>query len=93
MTYLDAGTVTINGPAGSSLTNQALTKTNNVYSLSNIEGLAIPGQANFSLPAGTYTLNGAGGTDVGTFNTSLDSGLSAHRYGRLALHRSRAARD
>jgi hypothetical protein len=69
--YLDAGTVTINGPAGSSLTNQALTETNNSYSLSNFEGISLPGQTNFSLPAGTYTLNGAGGTDVGTFNTSL----------------------
>jgi hypothetical protein len=71
ISYLDAGTVTINGPAGSSLTNQALNKSNNLYSYSNIEGLSVPGQANFSLPAGTYTLNGAGGTDVGSFNTSM----------------------
>jgi uncharacterized protein (TIGR03437 family) len=72
LTYLDAGAVTITGPSGSSLTNQALTKTNNIYSLTNIEGFPIPGQTNFSLPAGTYTLNGAGGADVGTFsNVSL----------------------
>ena len=70
--YLDAGTVTITGPAGSSLSNQALNKTNNLYSYTNIEGcLTIPGQANFSLPAGDYTLNGGGGTDVGTFNTKM----------------------
>ena len=50
-TYLDAGTVTINGPAGSSLTNQALTKTNNLYSLRIPKVSAIPGQVNFSLPA------------------------------------------
>ena len=72
LTYLDAGTITITGPAGSSLTNQALTKTNNVYSYSTTEGLAIPGQASFTLPAGSYTLNGAGGNDVGSFNTSLN---------------------
>jgi uncharacterized protein (TIGR03437 family) len=71
LTYLDAGTVTINGPGGSSLTNQALNKTNNIYSYSSFEGLSIPGGANFSLPAGTYTLSGAGGADVGTFTTSL----------------------
>jgi uncharacterized protein (TIGR03437 family) len=71
LTYLDAGVVTINGPSGSSLTNLALTKTSNSYSLTSIEGLSIPGYATFSLPAGSYTLNGAGGTDVGSFNTSL----------------------
>jgi uncharacterized protein (TIGR03437 family) len=73
LTYLDAGTITVTGPAGSSLTNQALTKTNNSYGITNFEGSSfpIPGQVNFSLPAGTYTLNGGGGPDVGTFNTSL----------------------
>jgi uncharacterized protein (TIGR03437 family) len=72
LTYLDAGTVTISGPAGSSLTNQALTKTNNSYSLLSTEGYTIPGQTSFSLPAGTYTLAGAGGADVGSFaNVSL----------------------
>ena len=71
---LDAGTVTINGPAGSSLTNQILTKTDNSYSLTNIEGFSFPGQVSFSLPAGTYTLNGGGGNDVGTFNTSITLG-------------------
>jgi uncharacterized protein (TIGR03437 family) len=71
LTYLDAGAVTITGPAGSSLTNQALNKSSNSYSLTNIEGFAIPGQTVFSLPAGGYTLNGAGGTDVGSFSTSI----------------------
>ena len=68
LTYLDAGAVTITGPSGSSLTNQALTRTNNLYSLTNIEGFAIPGQTNFTLPAGPYTLNGAGGNDVSSFS-------------------------
>ena len=71
LTYLDAGTVTVNGPSGSGLSNQALTKTNNAYSLSSFEGISIPGQANFSLPAGTYSLSGNGGADVSSFNTSL----------------------
>jgi hypothetical protein len=71
LTYLDAGAVTINGPSGSSLTNQPLTETNNSYSLSNFEGFPIPGQVNFSLPAGTYSLAGAGGTGVGSFNASI----------------------
>jgi uncharacterized protein (TIGR03437 family) len=71
LTYLDAGAVTVTGPAGSSLTNQVLTKTNNLYSVTNTEGISLPGQTNFSLPAGGYTLNGAGGNDVGTFNTSI----------------------
>ena len=75
-TYLDAGVVTINGPSGSSLSNLALTKTSNDYSLTNIEGLGvtIPGQTAFSLPAGSYNLTGAGGNDVGSFNTSLTLG-------------------
>ncbi len=71
LTYLDAGVVSVTGPSGSSLTNQALTKSNNSYSLTNIEGLSLPGQVTFSLPAGSYTLTGAGGADVGTFSTSL----------------------
>jgi hypothetical protein len=71
LTYLDAGTVTVNGPAGSNLTNQALTKTKNIYGLSSTEGIGIPGQANFTLPAGSYSLTGSGGNDVGSFNTSI----------------------
>jgi uncharacterized protein (TIGR03437 family) len=74
VTDLDAGKVTINGPSGSGLTNQALTETNNSYSLIGTEtgsSISIPGQVNFTLPAGSYTLAGAGGNDVGSFSTSL----------------------
>jgi len=71
LTYLDAGTVTINGPSGSGLSNQALTKTNNSYSLADYEGIPLPGQATFSLPPGGYSLSGTGGNDVGSFSTSL----------------------
>jgi hypothetical protein len=71
LTYLDAGTVSVSGPAGSSLSNQALTKTNNSYGITTSEGFSLPGQLNFTLPAGTYTLAGGGGPDVGSFNASL----------------------
>jgi uncharacterized protein (TIGR03437 family) len=71
LAFLDAGTVTVTGPSGSGLTNQTLTKTSNRYSVSNIEGYSIPGQTSFSLPAGGYSLSGAGGNDVGSFSTSL----------------------
>jgi uncharacterized protein (TIGR03437 family) len=73
---LDAGNVTVSGPAGSSLSNTPLNKLENTYSLSTTEGLgvSIPGQVAFSLPAGTYTLNGSGGTDVGNFTASVTIG-------------------
>jgi uncharacterized protein (TIGR03437 family) len=72
LTSLDAGTVTVNGPSGSGLSNQALTETDNSYGLASYEGLTgIPGFANFTLPAGGYSLSGAGGSAVGPFSTSL----------------------
>ena len=71
LTYLDAGNVSVTGPAGSSLNNTALTKTNNVYGISSTEGFSIPGQTSFSLPAGSYSLAGGGGPDVGSFSTSM----------------------
>jgi uncharacterized protein (TIGR03437 family) len=84
VTYLDAGNVTVTGPAGSSLSNTTVTKTVTgasrpqgpviAYGLTTFEGVSIPGQANFSLPAGTYTINGAGGTDVNAFNASITIG-------------------
>ncbi len=89
--YLDAGTVTINGPSGSSLTTQALNETLNVYSYTSIEGFSIPGQANFTLPAGTYTLKGAGGSDVGSFNTSLALGSPLTITGGLPTTVSRSS--
>jgi len=69
---LDAGAVALTGPSGSGLTNQALTETSNVYSL--LIGSGLPGGVNASLVAGTYTLNGAGGKDVGKFTTSVTLG-------------------
>jgi len=70
---LDAGAVTLTGPAGSNLTNVALTDTSNTYSLS-LSGIAVPGAPTYNLVGGTYSLKGAGGKDVGSFNTSVTIG-------------------
>jgi flagellar hook-associated protein FlgK len=67
LTNFDAGTVTLTGPSGTNLTNQKLTETTNTYSYT-------IGQPSGSILAGTYNLTGAGGTDVGPFNTSLTLG-------------------
>jgi uncharacterized protein (TIGR03437 family) len=81
ITYLDAGAVMLNGPAGSNITNAALTETSNVYSLSislQAAGITLPpseaGIPNASVVPGTYTLKGAGGKDVGPFSASLTLG-------------------
>jgi uncharacterized protein (TIGR03437 family) len=91
---LDAGVVSINGPAGSSLTNQVITEDENYdYSIGGFEGLGItiPGQISFSLVAGTYTLSGAGGKDVGTFSTSLTLGSPLTITGGLPSTVNRSA--
>jgi uncharacterized protein (TIGR03437 family) len=76
-TNLDAGSISITGPSGSNLTNQKLTEDSyNYYNYTiGIEGVTIPGAtANGSIVPGTYTLTGAGGKDVGSFNTSITLG-------------------
>jgi hypothetical protein len=71
VTDFDAGTVTLTGPAGTNLNSQKLLETSNIYSYS----IGSPGQtSSSSLLPGTYTVNGAGGTDVGPFNTSITIG-------------------
>jgi uncharacterized protein (TIGR03437 family) len=80
-TFLDAGAVTLKGPNGSNLTT-AVTVTKdatNSYNLSlGTEGLpggiTIPGSVNATLVAGAYTLTGAGGADVGSFNSTVNLG-------------------
>ena len=73
---LDAGKVTLTGPSGSNITNLAFTETNNTYSLNiGSEGGSLPGfPSGNTLVAGAYTVNGAGGTDVGAFNASITLG-------------------
>jgi uncharacterized protein (TIGR03437 family) len=77
VTNLDAGQVTLTGPSGTNLTNQVVTESSNTYSYSiGTEGISIPGfGGNGSILPGTYTLNGAGGNDVGPFsNVSITLG-------------------
>ncbi len=74
-TFLDAGKVTLTGPSGTSLTNTPFTETANVYLLSiGEEGTMLPGSLNGKILAGSYTLAGAGGKDVGSFNVSITLG-------------------
>ncbi|HEY4365328.1 MAG TPA: hypothetical protein VGN17_30480 [Bryobacteraceae bacterium] len=61
---LDAGAVTLTGPSGSSITSLALTELNNAYSLT-------PLPSGAKLVAGNYTLNVAGGTDVGKTSAAV----------------------
>jgi len=71
---LDAGKVTLTGPSGSNINNAAFTETLNTYILSiGIEGsqTQLPGSINGTIVAGTYSLAGAGGKDVGAFNASI----------------------
>lgn len=67
-TYLDAGNVTVTGPSGSGLNNTSITEKKNIYSLI-FQGSAATINGQF-LP-GTYTISGAGGNDVGQFNSTL----------------------
>ncbi len=94
---LDAGAVTLNGPTASKISNQALTQdpTSNDYSLTiAYEGLNIPGLGGCSgctITAGTYTLNGAGGKDVGKFNVSITLGTPLTVTGGLPSTVTRSA--
>jgi uncharacterized protein (TIGR03437 family) len=91
---LDAGVVTINGPSGSNISNLNLTETANTYALLLGEeglGTSIPGVPNGVLVAGTYTLSGAGGKDVGKFNASLALGAPLTVTGGLPASVTRSA--
>lgn len=73
---LDAGAISLTGPSGSGIANLPLTETSNSYSVSIATELAgivnLPAQQNNgTVIAGTYTLKGAGGKDVGAFNASM----------------------
>jgi uncharacterized protein (TIGR03437 family) len=73
--YLDAGAVTLSGPSGSNLNKTPFTDSNGSYSLLIGEaGVSIPGSVNGTLVAGAYTVAGAGGTGVESFNTSITLG-------------------
>ena len=96
ITGLDAGTVTLNGPAGSNIANLAFQQDAkfNSYSLSlGTEGLNIPGQTNpnTSLVAGTYTVAGNGGKDVGKFSAQVTLGSPLTVTGGLPATINRSA--
>jgi uncharacterized protein (TIGR03437 family) len=78
-TGLDAGAVTLSGPSGSSLNNTAYTQDpkTNAYSIGpSIDGVpGFGGGASFSLVAGNYAVNGAGGKDIGRFSASVSMGV------------------
>ncbi|HTB16401.1 MAG TPA: hypothetical protein VK752_32765 [Bryobacteraceae bacterium] len=71
-TGLDAGTITISGPAGS----QALTEFLNPLTNQPIVGTYEMTLANSFIPAngGTFTASGAGGKDVGSFTATVTLG-------------------
>lgn len=75
-TILDAGTVTLSGPAASNLNNTPMTDTAGSYSLTIGESgsISIPGEPSGTLGAGTYTVAATGGTGVGKFNASITLG-------------------
>ena len=93
-TGLDAGAVTLTGPSGSNISNLALTETLNYYNVTiGEEGLpaGTPGVGNGTIVAGTYTLNGAGGKDVGKFSASLTLGTPLSITGGLPSAITRSA--
>ena len=72
---LDAGAVTMSGPAVSNLNKTTLTDSNGAYSFTIGEiGLGIPNAPSGTLGAGAYPLSAAGGTGVTSFNTSITLG-------------------
>jgi uncharacterized protein (TIGR03437 family) len=84
---LDAGAVTLSGPAGSNITTPVtLTKdASNAYTLS-LGGVGLPtlpGGVSANLVSGLYKLNGAGGADVGAFNASVNLGSALNISGGL----------
>ncbi|HLK49550.1 MAG TPA: hypothetical protein VKT49_15515 [Bryobacteraceae bacterium] len=75
LTFLDAGAISLNGP---NVSSKALTESRNVYTLN--LGTSMTGSGTPPIPglnpsplitSGTYTLNGAGGADVGPFTASV----------------------
>jgi hypothetical protein len=69
---LDAGTVTVSGPGISGNLTVPQDSSTKTYYLLLGGGLGVGGSV--SIGAGTYALNGTGGTDVGAFNASITIG-------------------
>lgn len=90
---LDAGNITLTGPSGTGISALALTKdSSNSYAAAlGTEGFTIPGQASVTLLPGTYTLNGAGGTQVGAFSASVNMASPLNVTGGLPATVNRAS--
>jgi uncharacterized protein (TIGR03437 family) len=97
LTSLDAGNITVTGPSGSGLSNFALTEdAKNIYSSILGEeglpgGISLPGAGNATLTAGPYTLNGAGGKDIGKFTATVTLGTPLTITGGLPTSINRSA--
>jgi uncharacterized protein (TIGR03437 family) len=81
---LDAGTITLNGPPASNISNlpfqqDPLTKN---YSLT-LATTGLPGGGTGTIVAGQYALSGAGGKDVGKFSSSVTVGSPVNLVGGL----------
>jgi uncharacterized protein (TIGR03437 family) len=77
-THLDAGTVTATGPSGSNINGPMTFSSTTGYTFgAGIEGgatgIPLP-TVNYTIVPGTYKISGAGGKDVGSFNTSVSLG-------------------
>jgi uncharacterized protein (TIGR03437 family) len=91
-TILDAGAITLTGPAGSNITNLALKQDAGLEYSATISGIpGLPGGSGGSIIAGTYTLNGAGGKDVGKFSASVTLGAPLTVTGGLPASVNRGA--
>jgi uncharacterized protein (TIGR03437 family) len=95
---LDAGAIALTGPSASNINNAPLTETSNTYNLTITEqvsgvpnGVSLPGIPNASITAGTYTLKGAGGKDVGPFTASITLGSPLTLTGGLPTTVNRSA--
>lgn len=94
-TYLDAGTVTLNGPATSGINNVALKQdlTDPTSSSYNSYSLTLGGTlgGTGTITAGQYTIAGAGGKDVNSFSTSITVGAPITVVGGLPSTVNRGA--
>jgi uncharacterized protein (TIGR03437 family) len=92
---LDAGNLTLNGPAGSSISNLAFSEDTKSFLYSLIlatTGLpAGAGGGTGTIVAGQYTVTGNGGKDVGAFNASITVGSPLTITGGLPTTVNRSA--
>ena len=97
VTNLDAGAITLNGPAGSNISNLAFKQDpgSNAYILTLAsEGLpSIPGVSGGTgtITAGNYSVSGAGGKDIGKFNAGVTVGAPLTITGGLPATVTRSA--